>query len=555
MTKMNANLNSTHTEWMEKIMAASKANAKAEENETEDKKEDRNTQPEKTLSTSKKTIILGLIFFLLIVAVRVYFLFFVADPQNAGVGWYGDTYHHWQIAYLTKEIGFSHGFLRLWYLKGMEYFWGLAHPLTLVILMILTHSSDIVLTRILSLITGSLSIFFLFLIADRYWGKQVAIAAAIFGAFNPVSIFNDASGMVEPFGMLFLFMGLYFWPRRPWLTGILFAIASMARAEFWLLAVGVLICLFIFTRETMDKKVITAISYIVPIIVYMKYLLNYTGNPIYPIWWNYLGNAAGKWQADIPLTAEQLAVRPIWIAMFILSLLGILLVLWKRPRSMLLHLLGLGNFLFLGFFVGMTEYMKSYVAYFWVVRIFSLPYLYLGLLIGIIFFVFIPKVIPFFGKLKVGWLFIIAILAASQIAWQVIWSYYGKTEGYWKEEIELAKSISSVYKGGTILIHEGDPVMTYAMVNYGGIEGKNIEGQMYDPFQYKPFMDYGDTNLFKNWSKDRKIIVNWLKRDNIKLLVVNAQRQRYMDLIQREPEIFNFVNDTGFGLKIYEVKL
>ncbi|MFQ5922275.1 MAG: hypothetical protein ACE5M4_05475, partial [Anaerolineales bacterium] len=48
---------------------------------------------------------------------RLYVLFFVTEPQNPGLGWYGDVFHHWQIAYLSQEIGFSEGFLRLWDFK------------------------------------------------------------------------------------------------------------------------------------------------------------------------------------------------------------------------------------------------------------------------------------------------------------------------------------------------------------------------------------------------------------------------------------------------------
>jgi len=58
--------------------------------------------------------------FLLAALPRLFVIFFVTDPQNPGLGWYGDTFHHWQIAYLSKEIGFSQGFLRLWDFKGLE---------------------------------------------------------------------------------------------------------------------------------------------------------------------------------------------------------------------------------------------------------------------------------------------------------------------------------------------------------------------------------------------------------------------------------------------------
>ncbi|KKR25784.1 MAG: hypothetical protein UT57_C0055G0009 [Microgenomates group bacterium GW2011_GWC1_39_7] len=397
------------------------------------------------------------------------------------------------------------------------------------------------------------SVLFLYLLGKKYWNRQAGVAAAVLGALNPVSIFNDASGMVEPFGMLFLFMALYLWPKKAFLVGVLLVIASMARAEFWLFSLGIIFSILVFTKEHIDKKVFSLISYTILILVYMKYLLNQTGNAFYPIWWNFLGNAAGEWQADIPLTPTQVAVQPIWIGMFIISLIGILYILWKRPPSILVHLLGLGSFLFLGFFVGLTEYIKSYVHYFWVVRIFSLPYLYLALLIAIIFFSFIPKFIPIFGKLRIGWAFVIGIVIATQLSWLVIFSYFEPTKANWDKEVKLAKEIKQIYKGGTVLIHEGDPVMTYALIKYTGLKGKNIEGQMYDPFQYKPFTDRPE--LFSKWNKDRKLILNWLKKDNIKLLIFHSQRERYLELVKREPGIFKFVKDGEFGLKIYEVKL
>ena len=71
---------------------------------------------------------------------RLLVLFVLTDPQNPGLGWYGDVYHHWQIAYLSQEVGFSEGFLRLWDFKGLEFFWGLLRPLTLIALFNLTGS-------------------------------------------------------------------------------------------------------------------------------------------------------------------------------------------------------------------------------------------------------------------------------------------------------------------------------------------------------------------------------------------------------------------------------
>src|SRR5207253_4652285 len=92
-----------------------------------------------------------------------------------------------------KEIGLSHG-LRLWDLKGVEYFWGSLHPIVLVIVFFVTGSTDIVLARIQSLAFGSLGVVLIFHLCRRYWNLSVAIAATAFAAIAPTSVFNDSSG-------------------------------------------------------------------------------------------------------------------------------------------------------------------------------------------------------------------------------------------------------------------------------------------------------------------------------------------------------------------------
>ncbi|TMD35164.1 MAG: hypothetical protein E6I95_04275, partial [Chloroflexi bacterium] len=86
---------------------------------------------------------------------RLLYLFVFTDPENPGLGAYNDVWHHWQIAYMTKEIGLSApGGPRLWDLKGLEYFWGVLHPLLMVGVFDVTGSIDIVLNRLVSLVFG-----------------------------------------------------------------------------------------------------------------------------------------------------------------------------------------------------------------------------------------------------------------------------------------------------------------------------------------------------------------------------------------------------------------
>ncbi|HDJ22223.1 MAG TPA: hypothetical protein ENF19_03360, partial [Candidatus Bathyarchaeota archaeon] len=49
------------------------------------------------------------------------------------VDWNPDSYHHWQISYLSLHLGFKEW--RLWDLLGCEYYWGMLPHLTQAALM------------------------------------------------------------------------------------------------------------------------------------------------------------------------------------------------------------------------------------------------------------------------------------------------------------------------------------------------------------------------------------------------------------------------------------
>jgi hypothetical protein len=476
-----------------------------------------------------------LIFFLALIP-RLYFLFFVSDPQNAGAGWYGDVYHHWQIGYLTKEIGIGQGF-RLWDLKGMEYYWGVLHPLLLALIYTFTLP-DIVVVRLVSTIAGSFVVLFLFLLARRFWNFQVGLAVAAIAALNPISIFNDTTGMLEPIGIGLLLFGIWLWPKIEFLTGFIWALAAAARAEAWLFSIGLITSALVRVRVA-GKGVLLVVGWIVPMLVYMKYLLDHTGNLIYPVWWNFLANVVGKWEFREELTQLQLFVKPIFIGLMIFSLLAILVILWKKPRGSLLLLLGFGNWLLLGIFFGVAAYIKSFEIWFWMIRFFVFPYVFAALLVIIFLFYLLPKITRL-GFVKIylaifGWILVILGLFFWQLAWQPILVEYKKTQTTWQNKIAWADQISKKYQGGKILIDEGEPDLTYTLVKFEGITGKNIVGQMYDPFFY-----IGEDEAFTNWGKYRKDVLNWLKKEEIRLIMVRSDRERYKKLFEKEKELFQF---------------
>jgi len=260
---------------------------------------------------------------------RLIYLFAISNPENAADGLYTDVYQHWQIAYLTKEIGLSHG-LRLWDLKGVEYFWGVLHPIVLVFLFFVTGSTDIVVARIQSLVFGSLSVVLIFHLCQRYWNLSVAVAATAFAAFAPTSVFNDASGMLEPMGVSLSLLGIWLLPKRSLGAGIAWGLATAARPEAWLSSSGLVLASFL-RRGTVRRWFLMLLGFGTVMAAQMAFLNARTGNPIYPLYWNFLANAAGQWMK--PLVASQQSARPWFIVLWAIATAGLLMTLWRRPRS------------------------------------------------------------------------------------------------------------------------------------------------------------------------------------------------------------------------------
>jgi len=373
----------------------------------EDSEEKVSLKEKKKENITKTSWTLLLAVFLIALIPRLLYIFVFSNPNFPG--WYTDVFHHWQIAYLSKEIGFHQGFLRLWDFKGMEFFWGLLHPLVLVILFYLTGSINILIPRLLSTVGGSLSIVFLYLLIRRYFNRQAAWAVALFASFFPITLFSNTVGMQEELAAPLIFASFLLWPSSPVLIGVLMALASMVRAEYWLFCAGLVGATLLY-KKYFDKAVVVIITYSVIILIYMKYLVNYTGNWIYPIYWNFLASVKGEWFRDLPVVGEKLLAKQISQGIFFFGIIGAIITLIRRPKYMLLYLFGFGNILFIGFMVGFGAYVKGYIPRFWVDRLYNWPYLFIAMLIILLLFYYLPKWIKILKipSIIIGWLVVFA---------------------------------------------------------------------------------------------------------------------------------------------------
>jgi len=421
---------------------------------------------------------------LLAAAPRLLYLFVFSDPENAGVRRYGDVYHHWQIAYLTKEIGLAApDGPRLWDLKGLDYFWGILHPLLMVAVFDITGSIDIVLDRLVSLAFGVVVVVLVFVICRRHWGTEVALASALIASLLPTSVMNDSSGMLEPLGVSLCLAGLAAWPRRGFWSGLAFGLATMARAEAWIFSLGMVIATF-FKREGWSQRIPLLAGFVAVMLVYVKILGDKTGNPIYPLWWNFFANAAGKWELT-PISAGQRSVQPVLGALLVLSFGGLLWSMRRRPNAYMFLTFGFGYWVFVAGMLGFTSYLASWVWWMPITRVFAFPYVFAGVLLAVLVLWLAPRRYgPRFRT--AGWGIVAGAVVVSQLAWLPINEIFGPTEATWHqvkaEGIQLGGWYNaSPYQGHRLAVPEDRPEITYALARFGGVEGKHLISEMYAP--------------------------------------------------------------------------
>ena len=469
---------------------------------------------------------------------RLLYMFVLTDPENPGIRRYGDVWHHWQIAYLTKEIGLSApDGPRLWDLKGLDYFWGVLHPLLMVGLFDLTGSIDIVLNRLVSTAFGVVVVVLLFHICRRFWGTHVAVGAALIAILLPTSVMNDASGMLEPLGVALLLAGVWAWPRRGgfW-AGLAFGLATMARAEAWIFSLGMVVAAHL-RREGWQQRLPLLAGFVAVMLVYMKVLQDKTGNAIYPLWWNFFANAVGKWEFA-PVSASQASVRPVLGALLAVAAIGLAWTLLTRPASYMLLTFGFGYWVFVAGMLGFTSYLASWVWWMPITRVFAFPYVFAGVLLAVALLWWVPRKL---GNriLPLAWTAVGATLVVTQVVWVPIAQVFGPSEAEWHavqaESIQLGAWYNQApYAGHALAVPPERPDITYGLARFGGVEGKHLVSEMYDPFAYLPSgYRYEDHEAAVT-----TLVQCWLSDTDTRLIAIPRNDPNYALLQQLNPSWF-----------------
>jgi hypothetical protein len=109
------------------------------------------------------------------------------------------------------------------------------------------------------------------------------------------------------------------------------------------------------------------------------------------------------------------------------------------------------------------------------------------------------------------------------------------------------------YRGGALNLPPPDhPEVTYALVHYGGLEGRHFVSQLYDPFYYLPAgYHYADHPATAG-----TLLQCWLSSTNTSILVMPDDRADYRAFAADHPAWFEMVGRVAaYGWTIEAVQV
>jgi hypothetical protein len=279
-------------------------------------------------------------------------------------------------------------------------------------------------------------------------------------------------------------------------------------------------------------------------------MLDYTGNPIYPIYWNFLAIVFGEWSLGIRKLIFQF--RPDGFAYQVLAFLffiGGLIVLWKKFKSYLFLLLGLANLVFAFFILGFGAYFYGF-AHMRIGKLFAFPWGFLGTLAVIFLLYFLPKRMGRLGT-AFGTLIFLVGLGAMQLVWFPINQHYLQSRESLEPKKKVAELVASKYTGkGTILLPAQSEFLTYFLVYNEGISGEKLVSSFYSPFYY-----YKGEDPFFEWDTFREKIVEWLKKHKAELFVASTDEGNLNRMLELEEGKLFEAAGASQSYRIYKVKI
>ncbi|MEM3590409.1 MAG: hypothetical protein QXN33_05415 [Candidatus Bathyarchaeia archaeon] len=195
--------------------------------------------------------------------------------------WYGDSYHHWLISYLTVKNAFVYSDFRA---PGMNLVWlPLFHYLS-AIGMCVTGIADLTIPKALNILIGSACCALAMLIAEDSFGSRVAGLIGGLGlAFQPWFVDINVLGLSESLSAFLMLSSLFFYLKGRFTKSSLAAMLGMlTRYENWLHA-ALLLALGVLQKRFRAKDLalhILSMAAVLAVWSYWSY-----ANTGYPLYW------------------------------------------------------------------------------------------------------------------------------------------------------------------------------------------------------------------------------------------------------------------------------
>ncbi len=446
--------------------------------------------------------------------------------------WNWDSYHHWQISYLSLRIGFS-GW-RLWDLNGCEYFWGMVPHLVQSALMGVLGTSSLLPYRILNTALGGLNSVLVCGIGERFYSKNTGLVSGLLFAVFPVAAVFDAVAMQDTLALTFLRVSLLSFRENPFWSGTALALAGHSRIE--LMAVGFIVLFGYCLRERLYTESLPyVVGWLLVMMVFGFHLYAQTGNPLYPLYMS-LYNVFGGWEPGnqgktfLGLMSRwvlwKLSVWPRKPTGLIILSLGVSAAImvprmarrkWKRyqPQLYLLASAAVLTPIFLTYLGAdrdslliMLRMVTSVVA--------------LGLPVAVHFSH--TSLLKPFPELDLKPVHMVAALFLVSYLW-FLPAYVG-FQAYTEEAFVSADTVHGLYGGGTIGCDY--PTINYRLVHVWGVEPGALLGNHYSPQYY----GVDEPLAYAEWLKQNDVTI-WLKTDFRGEPVLDVVQTNYPDLFER----------------------
>jgi len=362
----------------------------------------------------------------------------------------------------------------MWDLNGMEYYWGILPPLVEAFTLWIANTSSMFPYRLLNALVGSLTIYVIYrIVLEHFKSKALAaVASAIATAWPSLLIFSTY-GLTETLGIFFLLLAVFYYNKRDYVFGVLLGLASMCRIEFWFLALGLIACYLLFELSVMHLTPALA-GWLTVMLPYILHIRAQTGDPFYPVYWNFFGTVLRQWEPQYALTWDTIFYRTLWLVVAGASVVIVLILMKRRPNGYIVYALFLGYLFFQGVNATLSLQGALVNVRYILDRFMMLDYLFLSILLSLLFLrmnrIKIPRlrisIQLVYGAMLVG----LCVLAYASFipyhAGQEEMKYFHEVSGWLVEH----------YEGGTILCNI--PMLNYWLIQ-DGIDGRNIVGTIY----------------------------------------------------------------------------